>query len=456
MAISVQVGTEVENAAAATSIAVPYPATVTAGDWLVCTVVTGGSAATGIKTGTGGLVGWTQVAQFGSAVSTQSPSVGVFIKKAVGGETGTLAVTTDSILSSGQMLGFTGVDATTPQDFTAVTVDQTTAQNHVDLSATVATAGAALVAVASVNNTTGTTSPPTGFTETADRLNTGRRAWHMSYDLGVGSGATGTLSVGINTSVRSIAVLLGLRPAPVAYAVTGEVDAVSGTAGTVAALLAATALVAGTSGATAAVTGLYPTTGTVAGTLGASLTVGRSQAATGTVAGTSGTSASVNALHPVTGTVAATSGVSLDAPARHPVTGTVAAVSNATLVANLPGVAGTVFAVSGSSLSVNALHPVTGTVAGVSSAVLAPTARLVAGGTTAATSGVAADITGRCAVGGTVVVVSGVSANASIYIAPRNVTTAVTGHQRTITAIEHDRVLTAREHGATITATDRS
>jgi hypothetical protein len=137
----------------------------------------------------------------------------MWIKVASGSESGTLSLSHGNVVNSAQILAFPGVDQTTPQDVAADLADQTTAQNHTDFSATVVTAGATLVVIGTINSVSATGSPPTGFTETADRTLASARTWEMSYLQNVSAGATGTQSIGWSGASKSVGIMLVLRPA---------------------------------------------------------------------------------------------------------------------------------------------------------------------------------------------------------------------------------------------------
>lgn len=207
------IGTWTETTSGA-SHAIPYPSTVAAGACLVL-VASQSSAGSTIFTVPGG---WTQVAQLSVTTNTVLPVLFVAIKpNASGTEGGTTLTVTHSTgaIASWQILAFPGVDTVTPQDVAATTVDSNVAATSTVLPAlTVVTANAALVAAGAMNSTTATATPPSGFTETGDRVSNAR-AMEVSYLLAAPLGSTGTETISWGaTSAKSVGVLLALRPAP--------------------------------------------------------------------------------------------------------------------------------------------------------------------------------------------------------------------------------------------------
>lgn len=201
------VGTYTEGASASTTV-VPYPATVNAGDLILLCGGTRAASSSAVTTP----AGYTQVAQLAGAAGTILPTAYVGRKIAAGTEGGTTITVTHSLTpSTWQILAFSGVDNTTPLDVAATTFDGTTITTDLP-SQTIVTTGAAQVAVAANTSTTGNATPPTGFTETGDRVS-GSVAVEMSYILGLGTGATGTRSVTWGTAVRNVGILVALRPA---------------------------------------------------------------------------------------------------------------------------------------------------------------------------------------------------------------------------------------------------
>jgi hypothetical protein len=134
------------------------------------------------------------------------------VKFAAGTETGTLAVTHTTGVSAWQILGFSGVDNTTPVDAGPSTVD-VTASAMVITGITVATDQAALVVAGSKNISTVTATPPAGFTETGDRV-TGTASIEIAYKLGQGTGATGDQTITWSSGSQvEVGLLFALKPA---------------------------------------------------------------------------------------------------------------------------------------------------------------------------------------------------------------------------------------------------
>lgn len=206
-------GAVLEQTTTTSPINVSYPAVVNAGDYLLLATTSGGSSISSTTTP----ATWTKLLGLSSTGNTVAPNIAVYRKFAAGTEGGTtLSVTKGTNVFSAQILAFSGVDPTTPEDGVTPTIgDNTTAANTVVIAAaTVVTAGAALVTVAAHNSVSITATPPAGFTETADRTVASARAWEVAYQLGVSSGTTGTKTVTWSAATaRSIGALFVLRPA---------------------------------------------------------------------------------------------------------------------------------------------------------------------------------------------------------------------------------------------------
>lgn len=205
------VGTMQEQTTSGTTILVPYPPIINPGDVLVLALATAGSAATAITVpGTNPNV-WNQIDQLASTGSTLLPSAGAFWLPAKGTESGTLSVTTSNIVRSGQMLSFPGVDLSHVIDDVADQDQTSTSFNTVLPSIDPTVNGAAVIAIGSQNSVSATSTPPSGFTETADRVSASARSWHMSYELGVAAGPTGTATIVWNGNNRSVGIIFALR-----------------------------------------------------------------------------------------------------------------------------------------------------------------------------------------------------------------------------------------------------
>lgn len=211
MAITYQgAGTTAANTVAATTLAVPYPASIQAGDVLVLVVGVSGVAPT-------------NPAGFTSAITTNSggstPAYRVSYKVATGSESGSLNVTTPSQTSQGRMFLFRGVDQTTPIDVAGTIFGSSTAVSAYNIpTLTTTTTGVTLVSVGIANAASGTFTPPTvpaAFTEVWDAIAT-TPGITTDYLIWSGSGATGTINLVHSSAVRGAAGVIALRPASTA------------------------------------------------------------------------------------------------------------------------------------------------------------------------------------------------------------------------------------------------
>jgi hypothetical protein len=251
-------GTLAENAAASTTLNVPYPATVNAGDVLVLWVA---CANPNQPTTPGSFV-----EQIVSKAVTASPCQIIATRVADGSESGSLAVTTPSATSRGMILRFSGVDNTTPVDDTPTEIERGSGNTNYNIPAqTASTTGCAIVYAGCVNTTSGTWTPPTTpdtFTEVSDDASPNPKG-SIGYLIWSGSGSTGTINLVSSTSTRGGAAAIMLRPAAgdfngsATLSGTGSVST-SGTVGKVAG-----ATIAGTGSISAA--GSVGTTGPSAG-----------------------------------------------------------------------------------------------------------------------------------------------------------------------------------------------
>lgn len=205
----VSAGTVALNDAAATTLNVPYPSGIQAGDVIAMPI--GVNSATLPAIPSDWLAGGVSSTSGGSA-----PAERIILKVCTGTETGSVAVTTPSATSRGQMLLFRGVDNATPIDNAGSTTASATATASYSLpSMTTTLPGVAIVLVGVANAPGGTWTSPTSpgaFTETAETTgaipSTG-----IQYLIWSGSGATGTVTYGRSTSVRGCTGMLALRPA---------------------------------------------------------------------------------------------------------------------------------------------------------------------------------------------------------------------------------------------------
>lgn len=204
------IGTVAENTSGLTTLNVPYPASLPAGHMMVLGMASSVASLPSLP------AGWTSVFLNSVGAGANAPSMMVAIKKSLGTESGSLAVTTSTSTSIGQILAFPNVNLTTPQDATATFVDNSVATgSSIIPSLTTTYAGTALVYFAAENSTVNNATPPTSpgtFTETADRSGGGARTGTMGYLLWGGVGATGTVTITWSGSARNLGVLLALRP----------------------------------------------------------------------------------------------------------------------------------------------------------------------------------------------------------------------------------------------------
>lgn len=202
-------GTFTERSAEATT-AVPYPATVAAGDLAI--LVGSANNATVLTTNPSG---WTQDVSTAAvaAAAAAVPNLYVGHRICAGTEGGTtVTVTHANNISSWQIITLAGVDAATPLDIAAAVVTPDGGASTVTIpSQTVVTAGAALVYAATVSGSSSTATPPAGFTEAGDR-STGTRPLTLGYKLGVPAGASGSVGVTFTGSGNLIGALLVVRP----------------------------------------------------------------------------------------------------------------------------------------------------------------------------------------------------------------------------------------------------
>lgn len=212
-------GTRLNQTTAATTWNVAYPAGISAGDCLVLFISSNGGAPSATPP-----TGWTEV--FREASTVTNPRGGLYIKIATGSESGTLAVTMTSTTGNAQMLRYTGVDATTPQDVTRSIVENsgTTVANVVLPSITTVTNGAMLVFVGAWNSSSRTSTAPAGSTERIDFIADGgtAKAGTLADEIDATAGATGTrtLTSSSGTGIANWGAMMALRPAGTAGAVT--------------------------------------------------------------------------------------------------------------------------------------------------------------------------------------------------------------------------------------------
>lgn len=438
MAITYQgIGTIGANSSAATTLNVPYPSGIQAGDVMVLVANVDSTTAPSLPSG------WTAGVNY-TAVSTQVPSGRVAVKVATGSESGNLAVTTPSATGNGYILLFRGVDNTTPIDVAGTTVSPASATTYNIPTLTTSRTGVALVAGGTANGPGGswsTITAPATMTEVVDTTNAVVPVMAVDYLIWSGSGATGTVPIIRSSSLRGCGWMIALRPAATQQAVSGTVAgtsdtsatvalqaAVAGTAAASSGVSAAPAAVMGVSGATAAVAAaslaamlLAPVSGTtvaavsdVSGTATAQLAVAGQVDAVSDVAGAVVGGSTTD----VSGTVDAVSGVVGEVGLMAGVAGAAAVTTTVTAdVTSRQGITGSADAQTAVSGTVSGLLPITGATAGES-----------------ATTGAVAL---QAAVSGTVVAQTGVTGEVSDPIPPDanpvTITLRETGHQTTAT-----------------------
>jgi hypothetical protein len=214
---------------------------VNADDLLVIHIITNGIAVNAPS-------GWTVVH---NEAAVSNPKGGVFIKKAVGGETGTLSVTTvASSTGNAMMFSYTGVDTTNPLDVAAATVSDNVGTDTVTTlpSITTVTANTMLVYANGANSGSATMTGPAGSTERVDQgalAGTGAKAGAL-YDEPVAAiGATSTRTITLSAAFKDWGAIMALRPASTG-GTPANVDAVvaTGTSATPAPSISAGASVA--------------------------------------------------------------------------------------------------------------------------------------------------------------------------------------------------------------------
>ena len=211
---SVQVGS---SDPAVTSFQVPRLSTLAVGDFMLATVTTNGTAIAAKS-------GWTDIAYLTTSVNPKARAM-YRIADAADVAAATFDFTITSGFGQGIVQVYSGVDTTTPLDFTPVTFDTATSTttDFTVASATVVTAGTLLVGGAAAN--TGTVSSnwtsPAGWAETWNPYTYAGGAVQgqgKSHIIGYGlpdqpTGATGTVTWTLSTGRAGSAWMTGLRPA---------------------------------------------------------------------------------------------------------------------------------------------------------------------------------------------------------------------------------------------------
>ena len=208
-------GTLAENASASSSLLVPYPAGVTAGDLLLLWVAVSVNTA---PTNPGG-AGFVSIVSGGAGTGSQSPAGRWSYKVADGSESGNVTVSMSTATSRGRMWRISGVDPAAPLEdvgaHTAAAIGG--AVTHPGVTTT--REGCQLWASAARNSTGATFTAvvsPFAMTEDVDD-GTPYPSTQVSWLTWSGSGATGAVTFDADNSVRAAYDLFALRPAPVPF-----------------------------------------------------------------------------------------------------------------------------------------------------------------------------------------------------------------------------------------------
>lgn len=193
----------------AANLSLPYPTGIVAGDllWLPAS----SSVATAFATTA--VTGFTRRYALNSGGG--APVGAGFYKIATGSETGNVTVTTPGGSSIARMFLYRGVDQATPFDVAdAAFGTASTVTAYVVPTQTPTRAGCAMLVHTWSNATSGTWTPPSGYTELMDSTGGGMvNATEVAHLLGAGSGATGTRTATRSAGSRGGAAGVVLRPA---------------------------------------------------------------------------------------------------------------------------------------------------------------------------------------------------------------------------------------------------
>jgi hypothetical protein len=194
------------NTAAVTTVSVPKPGGVVAGDVLVAQITADDAPSISAAP-----AGWNTVIS-PLSVGT-SARVFAYYKVAGASEPAsyewglTTAVKWNAVITN-----FHGVNTTTPFDTAASTKVNTTAASSISVpGVSTTTAGAVLVGGAGPNNALATVAPPAGWTETMEA--NGAQTAEIAYQPRPTTGATGTATWTLNGSYTAAAWLRALKPA---------------------------------------------------------------------------------------------------------------------------------------------------------------------------------------------------------------------------------------------------
>lgn len=202
------VGTVVEDTGAVTVSSVPFPS-VTAGDLLV---LWGSISANNSPASATTPSGWTMLFGNSTTSGTTQPSLYVFYKIASGSESGNESVTHVGSNSLWQIIGWSGLDGTTPIDVTGTSVDNSSNTNStVTPSLTTTTAGVLLFQAAANSTGANTNTVNAGFTKLGERIS-GSRACVASYALQGSAGASGAKTVSWSGTAKNIGFMAAFRP----------------------------------------------------------------------------------------------------------------------------------------------------------------------------------------------------------------------------------------------------
>ena len=220
MAIALQGTASTFETASGTTAVIPYPAGVVAGELLIAHVMNSTNVLQTTPPS-----GWTYLTGQVGGSSTSGPSGTIYYKWAAGGETGTVTFPGQAAAGriTGYMVRWSGVDATTPFDVSAVS-NGAFVDPFVMPSITTITPGAMLVHMMGISSTTsfdiGTLA---GTTKIAGSTGTGRRH-SIFYELRAAAGATGSRTWTLDAGAASVqnwsGITIAMRPttsAPTAF-----------------------------------------------------------------------------------------------------------------------------------------------------------------------------------------------------------------------------------------------
>jgi hypothetical protein len=172
---------------AATAWDIPFPSGIAAGDLLLAHIITNGGTVSSTPP-----AGWVEVYR---ETANSNPKGGLWYKIADGTEAGAETFTVSSTTGNAMMFRYTGVDAATPFDGGATTVDNTVAAaDAVVPSITTTMADSLLVYCCGLNSGSTTVTGPAGSTQRVDHNEvggTGTKGGALFDEPFAGPGATG-------------------------------------------------------------------------------------------------------------------------------------------------------------------------------------------------------------------------------------------------------------------------